>query len=937
MPASKTLVIVESPAKAKTIGKYLGDDYEVMASVGHVRDLAHPRDLPADMKKGPSGKFGIDLENDFAPFYVTTDRGKKTVADLKKAAKNASSILLATDEDREGEAIAWHLLEVLKPTVPVKRMVFHEITQESITRATGETRELDVDLVDAQETRRILDRLYGFEVSPVLWRRVSGAKSAGRVQSPALRLIVDRELERRAFVTADYSDIDAIVVKDSGEKFSVSLSRLDGRRVASGRDFSEEGQLTSEAVLLSAADAGALQEILGSPDVRPTVRSVEPKPYTRRPAAPFTTSTLQQEAGRKLRFSAQQTMSIAQGLYENGHITYMRTDSVTLSAQAISAARASATELYGAKSVPAEPRLYKGKSKNAQEAHEAVRPAGDRFATPSELSGVLRSDEMRLYDLIWKRTVASQMVDAKGETVTVTLEATPLPVASGVSFGSADFTASGTVLSDKGFLQAYQEGNDEEAAEDASDDDALLPTVAVGEALSISEVVAKSHTTQPPARFTEASLVKALEEKGIGRPSTYASIISVIIDRSYVVRRGSALVPQWIAFPVTRLLRERFSDLVDYDYTAGLEEDLDRIARGEYKRGEWLHRFYFGDADNRGLKKVAEDATEEIDARELNTLEISPTINLRVGKYGPFLEVTDEETGEVRNVNLPPELAPDELTPERAQELADAPPVVDRVLGVDPETGRDIVAKKGRFGPYVTEILPEPEVPEGEEAPKKKKKVLEKPKTASLFQSMDIETVDLETALRLLSLPRDVGLDPESGEMITSQNGRYGPYLKKGTDTRSLDSEEKIFEIDVEGALARFAEPKYAGRRQAQALKTFEADPVSGKPILLKDGRFGPYVTDGEINATVPRGMTLEELDFEAAVQLIADKRAKGPSPKRVTKKAPAKKTAAKKTGTAKTVTKKPAGKKAATKKTASGLPKAKTPGTKTVTITEAD
>lgn len=926
MAPSKKLVIVESPAKAKTIGKYLGDGYEVMASVGHVRDLAHPRDLPADMKKGPSGKFGIDLENDFAPYYVTTDRGKKTVADLKRAAKTASEILLATDEDREGEAIAWHLLEVLKPSVPVKRMVFHEITQDSITEATNKTRELDVALVDAQETRRILDRLYGFEVSPVLWRRVSGAKSAGRVQSPALRLIVDRELERRAFVTASYSDIEAIVHKTTGEKFTVALSRLDGRRVASGRDFSEEGKLTSDAVLLQEVQAEALQSVLRDPSVAPTVVSVEPKPYTRRPAAPFTTSTLQQEAGRKLRFSAQQTMSIAQGLYENGHITYMRTDSVSLSSQAISAARAAATELYGAKSVPGEPRLYKGKSKNAQEAHEAVRPAGDRFATPSSLSSVLRSDELKLYDLIWKRTVASQMVDAKGETVTVTLEATPLPDS---DFTSAQFSASGTVLTERGFLQAYQEGNDEDAgAEGESEDDALLPKVAVGESLTISDVLAKAHTTQPPARYTEASLVKALEEKGIGRPSTYASIISVIIDRGYVVRRGSALVPQWIAFPVTRLLLERFSDLVDYDYTAGLEEDLDSIARGETKRGEWLHRFYFGDDKNRGLKKVAEDATEEIDARELNTLEISPTINLRVGKYGPFLEVTDTETGEVRNVNLPPELAPDELTPERAQELADAPPVVDRVLGVDPVTGRDIVAKKGRFGPYVTEVVPEPEEPPAtEDAPKKKKKVaIEKPRTASIFQSMDLETIDLETALRLLALPREVGVDPESGEMITAQNGRYGPYLKKGTDTRSLDSEEKIFEIDLEGALARYLEPKYAGRRQASALKTFDADPVSGKPILLKDGRFGPYVTDGEVNATVPRGMPIDELDFEQAVQLIADKRAKGPAPKRaVKKKAPAKKATAKKT-TTKTVSKAGAKKATAVK---SGKPKS-------LTITEA-
>ena len=928
MPVSKKLVIVESPAKAKTIGKYLGDDYEVMASIGHVRDLAHPRDLPADIKKTPAGKFAIDIDNDFEPFYVTTDRGKKTVAELKKVAKNASEILLATDEDREGEAIAWHLLEVLKPTIPVKRMVFHEITPESITQATKDTRELDVALVDAQETRRILDRLYGFEVSPVLWRRVSGAKSAGRVQSPALRLIVDRELERRAFVAAAYSDIEATVAKDSGESFGVALAKLDGKRVASGRDFSELGELKTEAVLLSEPDAAAVTEILQSSVVKPIVLAVEAKPYTRRPAAPFTTSTLQQEAGRKLRFSAQQTMSIAQGLYENGHITYMRTDSVSLSAQAIGAARQAATTLYGAQSVPGEPRLYKGKSKNAQEAHEAVRPAGDSFSSPAELASVLRSDELKLYDLIWKRTVASQMVDAKGETVTITLEAAPLPAHSAVSFSSAQFTASGTVLSERGFLQAYQESKDEEAKDtgtEDSTDDAVLPAVAVGEALDLSDVSAKTHHTQPPARFTEASLVKALEEKGIGRPSTYASIISVIIDRGYVVRRGNALVPQWIAFPVTRLLQERFADLVDYDFTAELEEDLDRIASGEFKRGEWLHRFYFGDETHRGLRDVALAATEEIDARALNTLEISPTISLRVGRYGPFLEVTDPETGEVTNVNLPPELAPDELTPEKAQWLADQPPVVDRVLGVDPQTDLEIVAKKGRFGPYVTEVFPEPEAVEATETPvKKKKAAAPKPKTASLFQSMDIETIDLETALRLLSLPRDVGLDPESGEMITAQNGRYGPYLKKGTDTRSLDSEEKIFEIDVEGALARFAEPKYQGRKAASALKTFEADPVSGKPILLKDGRFGPYVTDGEINATVPRGLPLEELGFEQAVQLIADKRAKGPAPKR--------------TATKKAATKKPATKKATAKKTTGAkkaATKTKTGKPTSLTITE--
>jgi DNA topoisomerase-1 len=920
---SKKLVIVESPAKAKTIGKYLGDGYEVMASVGHVRDLAHPRDLSPEVKKGPAGKFGIDIDNDFEPIYVTTDRGKKTVADLKRAAKTASEIVLATDEDREGEAIAWHLLEVLKPKVPVTRMVFHEITPESIAKATEQTRDLDVALVDAQETRRILDRLYGFEVSPVLWRRVSGAKSAGRVQSPALKLIVDRELERRAFVSGTYADVQAQAITAKKEIFTISLTKLDGARVASGRDFSESGELTSDAILLSESDATVLAAALNESNAGLRVSKVEAKPYTRRPAAPFTTSTLQQEAGRKLRFSAQQTMSIAQGLYENGHITYMRTDSVSLSGQAVTAARNAATALYGQGAVPAEPRLYKGKSKNAQEAHEAVRPAGEAFPTPAQLSSVLRSDELKLYDLIWKRTVASQMVDAKGETVTATLEAKPLPALEGLRFMAADFSASGTVLSERGFLQAYQEGKDEEVAEDqpVSEKDPLLPPLSVGDSTDVSEVTAKVHVTQPPARYTEASLVKALEERGIGRPSTYASIISVIIDRGYVVRRGTALVPQWIAFPVTRLLQERFADLVDYDFTAQLEEDLDRIARGEVKRGEWLHKFYFGEGEKRGLRDVAIAATDEIDARALNTLEISPTINLRVGKYGPFLEVTDTETGEVRNVNLPPELAPDELTPERAQALADEPPVVDRVLGQDPATGLDIVSKKGRFGPYVTEVFPEPEVVEGE-TPKKKKKVAPKPKTASIFQSMDIDTIDLETALRLLALPREVGPDPESGEMITAQNGRYGPYLKKGSDTRSIDSEEKIFDIDIEGAVARFAEPKYAGRRTASALKTFEEDPVSGKPILLKDGRFGPYVTDSEINATVPRGMSLDDLTFEQAVQLIADRRAKGPAVKKAAaKKKPAVK---KKPAAKKTAAKKPAAKKAPAKKTASktGLPK---------------
>jgi len=906
---TKKLVIVESPAKAKTIGKYLGDHYEVMASVGHIRDLAQPRDLPAELKKTSMGKFAVDVENGFEPYYVTTERGRKTVQELKRAAKDADEILLATDEDREGEAIAWHLLEVLKPKVPVRRMVFHEITPESIAQAAEGTREVDQDLVDAQETRRIVDRLYGFEVSPVLWRRVSGAKSAGRVQSPALRLIVDREIERRAFTPAHYADVDVEVSTASGESFVAGVARLGGKRIAQGRDFSSDGVLENDVVLLNQEQAEKVVAALTSAG-SVSVASLEPKPYTRRPAAPFTTSTLQQEAGRKLRYSAQQTMSVAQGLYENGYITYMRTDSVTLSGQAVSAARSQASEMFGASSIPDAPRTYKGKSKNAQEAHEAIRPAGDVFKKPSELSGALRADELKLYELIWRRTLASQMVDAKGQTVTVTLDGPSVALESEMGI---ELTASGTVLFERGFLQAYEESNDDDKDDESSK---VLPEMSQGQSLNVGEVTWKDHETQPPARFTEASLVKALEERGIGRPSTYASIISTIIDRGYVTRRGSALVPQWIAFPVIRLLSERFDELVDYQFTAELEEDLDRIARGEYSRKEWLQKFYFGDDDHRGLHDVANLATEEIDARELNTIHITDDIALRVGRYGPFIEVADVETGELRRISLPPDLAPDELTPTKAQELVDAPPVEDRVLGVHPETQREIVVKNGRFGPYVSEVIPEVE---GEDAPKAKK-TAEKPKTASLFKTMEPESIDLEVALKLLSLPREVGADPESGEMITSQNGRYGPYLKKGTDTRSLDSEELIFDIDLAGALQRFSEPKYGGRRQSQALKTLGEDPVSGKQITVKNGRFGPYVTDGETNVTVPRGIDPESIDQETAERMIAEKRAKGPAPKRGAKKAPAKKTAAKKTTAKKTTTKKAPAKKAAPSK--SGLPK---------------
>ncbi|MFN3707593.1 type I DNA topoisomerase [Microcella sp.] len=925
MPGSKKLVIVESPAKAKTIGRYLGDDYEVQASVGHVRDLMEPKNLPAELKKGPLGKFAIDIDNGFEPHYVVSDSKKRTVADLKKALKSADELWLATDEDREGEAIAWHLLEVLKPKVPVKRMVFHEITQEAIQKAVEATRDLDTALVDAQETRRILDRLYGYEVSPVLWRRIGPGLSAGRVQSAATRLIVDRERERIAFVSASYWDLDTTLTPLSERApFPARLSRLGGNKVASGRDFDDRGQLKAkDAVALDEATVTSLAEALRASDLALTVTSVESKPYTRRPAAPFTTSTLQQEAGRKLRFTARQTMSIAQSLYENGYITYMRTDSVTLSQQAVDAARRQARDLYGADSVPDAPRTYSGKSKNAQEAHEAIRPAGDVFRTPSQLEGTLRGNDWKLYDLIWKRTVASQMADARGQTASIQMATGPLTSSdSRVSGQVAEFAASGTVITFRGFLAAYEEGRDEERnADPAEAKEATLPPLTEGQALGVIDTEPKGHETSPPPRYTEASLVKALEERGIGRPSTYASIISTIIDRGYVAPRGSALVPGWVAFSVVKLLEQHFGDLVEYDFTAEMEADLDRIARGEADRTDWLKAFYFGDDRQPGLRPVV-DNIGDIDARAINSIPITETITLRVGKYGPFLEV-DEGAETPRRVNIPQDMAPDELTPARAQELVDAPVVGDRELGINPATGKMVVAKDGRFGPYVTEVdpAPEPQVDTAtgevvEEAPAKspargKKAAAEKPRTASLFKDMSPDTIDLDTAIRLLDLPRTVGEDPESGDAITAQNGRYGPYLKKGTDTRSLDSEAQIFEIDLAGALEKFAQPKYGARKASSALKEFDADPVSGKPIKLKDGRFGPYVTDGETNATVPRGEDPMEIDFERAVQLIADKRAKGPAKKPAARRgATAKKPAAKKPAAKKPAAKKPAAKK---------------------------
>lgn len=906
----KKLVIVESPTKVKSISKYLGDEYVVMASVGHIRDLIEPKNLPAEQKKGSLGKFSVDVENGFEPYYVVADNKKKTVTELRSALKTADELILATDEDREGEAIAWHLLEVLKPKVPVKRMVFHEITREAIEAAKDQTRDIDEHLVDAQETRRILDRLYGYEISPVLWRKVGSGLSAGRVQSAATRLIVERERERLAFVAASYWGVEATFsAKD--QPFEVRLTKLAGERVSTGRDFNDHGELTSDATVLGETTATALSDALTAGGIEVTVASVESKPYTRRPAAPFTTSTLQQEASRKLRFSARQTMSVAQSLYENGHITYMRTDSPNLSQQAINAARGQARELYGADSVPEKPRYYGSKSKNAQEAHEAIRPAGSEFKHPRDLTGV-DDRERKLYELIWKRTVASQMADAKGHTATVVLNGAPveLPDANGTFASmSTEYQASGTVITFRGFLAAYEEGRDEQRSDSGASKDSKLPPLEQGETVAVAEAEAKPHETTPPPRYTEASLVKMLDELGIGRPSTYASIIATIQDRGYVTHRGTALVPSWTAFSVVRLLEQHFHELVEYDFTAQMEADLDHIAAGDQDRVAWLHDFYFGSADHPGLRGVV-DNLGEIDARALNSTKLTDTATLRIGRYGPYIEVIDPEhpDADPRRVNVPEDLAPDELTAEKAQELIDAPVAGDRVLGQDPETGHDIVVKDGRFGPYVSEVLPEPEAPAKGEKPKRRK-AAPKPRTASLFKSMSPDTVTFEQAMQLLSLPRVVGVDEESGNEITAQNGRYGAYLKKGTDTRSLPDEESIFTIDLAGAQELFAQPKYANRQSKSVLLDFEKpDPVSGKGVKVKDGRWGPYITDGEPNVTVPRGTDPATLTFERAVELIAEKRAKGPAKKRTT----ARKTTAKKTSTAKKAT---ATKKASTAK----------------------
>ncbi len=877
------LVIVESPAKARTIGGYLGPGYVVESSIGHIRDLPNSAaDTPAKIKDKPWGRLAVDVDNDFEPYYVVPRDKKAHISKLKGLLKEADELYLATDEDREGEAIAWHLLDELKPKgIPVKRMVFHEITKAAIEAAAENPRDLDMDLVEAQETRRILDRLYGYEVSPVLWKKVMSGLSAGRVQSVATRLVVDRERDRMKFKVASYWDLEGTF--DAGSKhdqrmFPAKIHSIDGARVARGSDFGPDGQLKNDKVAhLDRARAEGLAEALG--ETTYDVRSVESKPYRRSPYAPFRTTTLQQEASRKLGFSASITMSLAQRLYENGFITYMRTDSTTLSGGAVQAARSQVRELYGGEYLPDAPRTYASKVKNAQEAHEAIRPAGESFRTPAQTG--LTGDQFRLYELIWMRTVASQMKDAVGQSVSIRI---------GGTAGTGEdvvFAATGRVITFHGFLKAYVEGTDDALA--ARDDaETRLPALNEGDAVSAASVSASGHETKPPARYTEATLIKELEDREIGRPSTYASIIKTIIDRGYVYKKGTALVPAWLAFSVTRLLEEHFERLVSYEFTAGMEDVLDEIAVGRKERAAELAEFYYGSDTVQGLHRLV-TGLGEIDAKEMATFPVAGPdsgIVLRVGRYGPYLEGPDDDGNPAgKRANVPEDLPPDELTLAKAKELFANPAGEEIPLGEHPETGLRVVAKNGRFGPYVTEVLPE-------DAPKSAK-----PRTGSLFKSMTLDTITLDDAVKLLSLPRVVGTDDEGVE-ITAQNGRYGPYLKKGSDSRSIDSEEKLLTMTLDEALAIYAQPKQRGRAAASApLKELGTDPVSGQPVVVKAGRFGEYVTDGEYNATLRKDDAVDTITIERAAELLAERRAKGPAKKaakRGAKKSPAKKTAKK-------------------------------------------
>jgi DNA topoisomerase I len=875
-PDGRRLVIVESPAKARTISGYLGPGFVVESSIGHIRDLPrNAADVPAKYKGEPWARLGVDVDHGFVPLYIVSPDRRQQVTKLRDLLKGASELYLATDEDREGEAIAWHLVETLKPKVPIKRMVFHEITPQAIRQAVDNPRDIDEHLVDAQETRRILDRLYGYEVSPVLWKKVMPRLSAGRVQSVATRIVVERERARMRFRSASYWDIEGTfavhraTTRTTDEaatdpaSFTATLVALDGDRIATGRDFDPDtGRAKGDVVHLDEPGARGLAARLSGVDFE--VARVEEKPYRRRPYPPFMTSTLQQEAGRKLRFAADRTMRVAQRLYENGYITYMRTDSTNLSEAALAAARQQARELYGDAYVPPEPRRYVRKVKNAQEAHEAIRPAGDAFRTPGEVAGELSADEYRLYELIWQRTLASQMADAVGTSVSVRLAGTS------ATGERAEFAATGKTITFPGFLRAYVEGSDDDTEQD--DAEKRLPKLERGQPVTAEHLEPQGHTTSPPARYTEASLVKALEELGIGRPSTYASILQTIQDRGYVWKKGTALVPSWVAFAVVGLLEQYFARLVDYGFTASVEQDLDDIAGGDAKSVDWLTRFYFGSEHGHeggiaragGLKRIVAERLEEIDARGINSIPLLDGVVVRVGRYGPYLE----RAADGARASVPEDLPPDELTADRVQELLTAPNG-DRVLGADPETGLEVVARAGRYGPYVAS---------GD-------------RTASLFRSMSLDTVTLDDALRLLQLPRSLGAAPD-GEEVTAQNGRYGPYVKKGKESRSLDSEEQLFTVTLDEALALLAQPKQRGRRAATPappLRELGADPETGKQIVVREGRFGPYVTDGETNASLRKGDAVEDITIGRAAELLADRRARGPA-----KKAPARKAATK-------------------------------------------
>ncbi|MDZ7545174.1 DNA topoisomerase I [Gardnerella vaginalis] len=963
MTEQNKLVIVESPTKARKIGGYLGSGYTVMASVGHIRDLAQPSQVPA-AKKAEFGKFGVDVNNGFEPYYVVGADKKKTVSDLKAALAKSGELFLATDEDREGEAIAWHLVQALKPKVPVKRMVFHEITKPAIQASLANTRDVDDHMVDAQETRRVLDRLYGYELSPVLWRKVGPGLSAGRVQSVATRLIVERERERMAFRKASYWDVCADL-SANGVDFTARMTALNGARLAGSKDFNSLGELqkvkgeSALAHYLSEADACAIAQILGAADF--VVNSMDTKPYRRRSLPPFTTSTLQQTAGNRLSMSSRQTMRAAQSLYENGYITYMRTDSVTLSKEAIFAARDCVKSSFGSEYLADSPKQYATTSAGAQEAHECIRPAGSTFRNPADLAGVLPADQLKLYTLIWQRTLASQMADATGFTATVKLDALA------GSFGTANFQASGTVIEFAGFMKVFGGFSEDEQSK-------ALPPMANGDVLKALQVSADGHETQPPARYTEASLVKTLEAKEIGRPSTYASIISTIIDRGYVYERGRALIPSWLAFAVIKLLESNFPTYVDYAFTADMENGLDRIAHGEEAGKDWLYKFYFGDdeaavaGDSRaeagdfamreGLQKQV-DQLGEIDAREINTIDIGGGLHVRVGRYGPYLEDTKnlDEEGNARRASIPSTLAPDELSEQVARDLIENNSDGPRVLGTDPQTGGSVEVRNGRFGAYVALVEAADEASgEGKSqatddsaktgakssaksSAKSKKTAKAKPKMASLFKTMDPATITLQDALKLLNLPRLVGVVEEVDEQgevkrarIEANNGRYGPYLTKTyertdsgdsaayskPDNRSLASEDAIFSVTLDEAKELFAQPKYGKRTRGAAkppLRELGEDPESGKPVVIKDGFYGAYITDGVTNRTLPKQYTPESIEPQVAFELLAQKRAAGPVKR---KRAASKKTATKKTAAKKTAAKKPAAKKSTAKKSTS-------------------